>query len=170
MRQLCMAAMPRKDAAPKLPEISAIRKVATVADVAVIDRRISKTGICYLDNITVRAEAKPDERKPLLAKCKERLSKEERADLEEQGVKILWIRETPGAPGMVGGLSSEKYAERQDDLYGTRVVPYIVLSGSQAESISAMAEQLPLPEEPRRHAGDLPKDMAMSMAWVGPGC
>ena len=171
MRQnLCMVAMRRESVAPRLPSIGAVRKVTNVADVAVIERKMSKTGLYSLDNITVRPDAKPDEKKPLLAKCKEKLSKAERADLEEQGVKILWIREAPGIPGMVGGLSDEKYSAKPDDMYGTKVVPYLMISRRQAESIETMAEQMPLPEEPKRHVPKLPEGMVMSMAWVGPGC
>ena len=170
MRQLCMVAMRREEAAPRMPQIAGIRKVTTVADVAVIERKMSKTGLYILDKITVRANAKTDEKKTLLAKCKENLCGEERADLESQGLKILWIRETPGIPGMIGGISDEKYAEKPDDLYGTSVVPYIVLNSNQAKSIAIMAEQLPLPEEPEKHVPKLPKGLVMSMAWVGPGC
>lgn len=169
MRRLCMVAMRREDAAPRLPQLASVRKVTNVADVAVIDRKVSKTGLYSLDKITVRANAKPDDKK-VLAKCKETLTIAERRDLEEQGVQILWIRETPGVPGMMGGISSEKNAGAPDDLYGTSVVPYIVLNSNQAESIAIMAEQLPLPEKPKRHVPELPKGMVMSMAWVGPGC
>jgi hypothetical protein len=170
MRQLCMAAMRREDSAPRLPQITGIRRVASAADVAIIDRKASLSGLYALDKITVRANARPEDKKQLLAKCKEDLSKQEREDLDAQGIGILWIRETPGVPGMVGGLSSEKNAGKPDELYGTKVVPYIVLSGAQAESIANMAEQLPMPEEPKRYVPELPKGMLMSMAWVGPGC
>lgn len=169
MRQLCMVAMRRADSAPRLPEIRAVRKVTTVADVAVIERKMSDTGLYSLDKITVRADAKPNDAK-VLAKCKEKLSLGERKDLEEQGVRILWIRETPGVPNMVGGLSDEKYSGKPDDLYGTKVVPYLLLNSSQAESIANMASQLPAPVKEKPYVPRMPMENVMSMAWVGPGC
>lgn len=170
MKHMSMAAMKKESGPPRLPQLAEVRRVTGVADVVHIDRKMSTTGLYALDKITVRANAGPDDKRELLAKAKEDISKTEIEELESQGVRVLWIRETPGVPGMHGGLSSERNAGEPDPLYGTRVLPYLVVSRIQARSIANVAEQMPEPPAEKRYVPEMRDGPIMSMAMIGPGC
>ncbi|MBD3210726.1 hypothetical protein GF318_05075 [Candidatus Micrarchaeota archaeon] len=125
------------------------RARTSIADVVSLDRKKSDTGLYVVEK---RAGVKPLERlgdakgRKLLAKT-DGLTSDQKKDLGEQGVSLAYVRELPGPPGLHGVQTSEKYEGEEDNLYGTHVYPYLVVTGKQAESIRNMASRLPKPEE-----------------------
>lgn len=140
-----------------------------IADVVSLDRKMSNTGLYTVGRYSTVKPVEKLEDGMLLART-EGLTPKQRQDLEDQNVELVWVRETPGAPGSHGVLSKEEYGRVPDDLYGTAVVPYVKVTKSQAESIANMASKLPEPEKEARYVPQpIPGDV-MSMWHIGPGC
>jgi hypothetical protein len=145
------------------------RRPAALADVISLDRELSWTGLYALDG---RSGVKPlkslddAKGKRILART-EGLTDGQKEDLKEQGMGIVYVRETPGAPGLHGLVTHERYEGEEDTLYGTKVLPYLEVSRNQALSVLNMASQLPEPREENRARPSTPHDPLVSamMMW-----
>lgn len=148
--------------------LSSRRPCATIADVVSLDRRLSLTALYVMDKGTV----KPLERledgkgKRVLART-EGLTPKQKQELSEQNIRIVYVREIAGVPNIHG--VETRYEGEKDDLYGTKVVPYLQLTEKQAESVKNLASQLP---EPKKEKLQEPEpDNVLGLPWWGyPGC
>lgn len=165
------------------------KRMVGIADVVSLDRKRSPSGLYVKGRYGIVPLDSLDEAKgrQVLART-EGLTLEQKRDLHEQGIRLLYIREAPTAPGNDIGIEAwyptggnDSHREQRERLdasegpihdelgYGTMIVPYLLLNDRQAESVQRMAQSLPLPREdpwPRT----APNDTPAACWWGFPGC
>lgn len=151
---------------------TSLRPKTTVVDVASIDVDESPTGLYVLKDkkVTALRDLLKMNGAPILVRT-EGLTEEQKADLLEQNLQILYIREIPEPGGMWGFQTKEKYAGTVDETFGTKVVPYIVVDETQAKSISniAAAQVTIKPSEPQPPRIEIAENVELAY-WDVPGC
>ncbi len=139
------------------------RPGTTIADVVSLDRKKSPTGLYALEEKSaVRPLKRHEMGKKLLART-EGLTDEQKSDLAEQNVEVVYVRETPLSDIHV--KTSEAAYKDPDTTFNTVVVPYIMLNDVQAESVLNMASQLPEPVEEKPRVSQVAAVMAA--CWYG---
>ncbi len=141
------------------------RPGTTIADIVSLDRKKSLTGLYELEgNATVRPLNGHGTNKKLLARTKG-LTEEQKSDLAEQNVKVVYVRE--GGISDIGVVTSEEQSRIPDELFNTVVVPYVALNDAQAESVLNMASQLPVPVEKKRPSVNSALGLATIATFAG---
>jgi|GEM_PF-7072726 len=155
-----------------LVPLAGCRPRTTLSDVVSIDRKHSLTGLYSLDKgiLNPRKEGPLSKRETILVRTKG-LSAEQKADLKEQNIGIVFVRESSVAPNILGVISSEAASREPDNIFGTKVVPYLSVSAEQAAVVTDTASKMPLPrdENKPRQRVESSQDMIACFAPFG-GC
>lgn len=123
------------------------RPAATLVDMIIIERAHSPSGVYVIERGTVRplASLRGCGDATLLART-DGLRQQEISELAGQNIKLVYVREVHVSPGVCGVLVPESSASG-GEVFGTRVVPYLVVGREQAEKISRLASMMPAPPE-----------------------